>query len=113
MRHNSPDLYGPLTEDNLLQFHTDLAILGADAVSPDGLFTSDMGIARVSRAMIEAARENWLVVDSSKFSAHSFVKFADLSSIQHVVTGQEVSTQDREWVEADGRTLHIVDPESV
>ena len=41
VRHHSPDLSGPLTEENMRQFHTEVAILGADAVTPDGLYTSE------------------------------------------------------------------------
>jgi DeoR/GlpR family transcriptional regulator of sugar metabolism len=107
VRHHSPDLTGPLTEENLRQFQTELAILGADAVSREGLYTSDLGIARISQAMIACARESWLVADSSKFARRSFVKFADWAAISHLVTDEGLSADDAEWV--SGRcTLHRV-----
>jgi len=37
---SSPDLSGPLTEDNLRQFRTRLAILGTDAADASGLYTT-------------------------------------------------------------------------
>jgi DeoR family fructose operon transcriptional repressor len=107
-RHHSPDLSGPLTEENLRQFQTELAILGADAVGPEGLYTSDLGIARISRAMIACAREAWVVVDSSKFARRSFVKFADWPAVTHLVTDEDLPAADREWLGECGCTLHVV-----
>lgn len=106
-RRHSPDLTGPLTEDNLLQFQTELAIVGADAVSREGLYTSDLGIARISRAMITCARETWLVADSSKFSRRSFVKFADWSAITHLVTDEGLAEADREWLSKTPCRVHL------
>ncbi|HEY3376134.1 MAG TPA: DeoR/GlpR family DNA-binding transcription regulator [Armatimonadota bacterium] len=108
VRHHSPDLSGPLTEENLKQFQTELAILGADAVSHEGLYTSDMSIARISQAMMACAREQWLVVDSSKFTRRSFVKFADWSAITHLVTDAGVTASDREWLHACDCEQHFV-----
>lgn len=108
MRHHSPDLSGPLTEKNLRQFQADLAVIGADAVTPEGLYTSDMGIARISGAMIDCAGESWLVTDSSKFSSRSFIKFADWSAITHLVTDAGIKAQDQEWAATAVHELHVV-----
>jgi DeoR/GlpR family transcriptional regulator of sugar metabolism len=106
-RHHSPDLSGPLTEDNLLQFQTEMAIVGADAVGREGLYTSDLGIARISRAMITCARETWLVADNSKFTRRSFVKFADWSAINHLVTDERLAAADREWLSETPCRVHL------
>ena len=108
VRHHSPDLTGPLTEENLQQFQTELAILGADALSREGLYTTDLGIARISQAMIASAREKWLVADSSKFTRRSFVKFADYSAVSHLVTDEGLAESEREWLSACPCTLHLV-----
>jgi DeoR family transcriptional regulator of aga operon len=109
VRHTSPDLTGPLTEENLRQFRTELAILGADALDPDGVYTSDLGIARISRAMLEGARESWLVVDSSKFRRRSFVRFADWRAITHVITDTGLTAADREWLTASVPDVQVVE----
>ncbi|MHB9133456.1 MAG: DeoR/GlpR family DNA-binding transcription regulator [Armatimonadota bacterium] len=97
VRHNSPDLSGSLTEDNLNYLHADAAILGADAVDPRGLYSSDMQVARVSQAMITNSLETWLVVDSSKFARRSFIRFAGWGAIHHLVTDEGISPADYEW----------------
>jgi DeoR family transcriptional regulator, fructose operon transcriptional repressor len=107
VRRDSPDLSGPLTEENLRQFQTELAVLGADAVSRGGLYTSDLGIARISRAMIASARERWVVADSSKFARRAFVKFADWSQVSLLVTDDGLAAADREWVSARSVQVHI------
>ncbi len=107
VRHHSPDLSGPLTEENLRMFKTDIVILGADAVSSDGVFTTDLDIARISRAMISSAQESWLVVDSSKFTRRSFVKFADWKNIANIVTDNGITTSDMAWLNESGCKLHI------
>ncbi len=97
-RRHSPDLAGPLTEDNLRQFRVDVAILGADALDRDGLFTDDPGIARIARAMIACAREVWLAADSSKFGRRAFVKYADWSAVARVVTDSGLPRAWRAWL---------------
>ena len=38
MRKRSPDLSGPLTEENLKRFRVDVAVIGADAVLAASIF---------------------------------------------------------------------------
>ena len=93
VRQNSPDLVGPLTEENLRRFHPDLAVIGADAAGEDGVYTATLEVARITGAMLEQARETWLVADSRKFARRSFVKFADWDRLQHVVTDVGLSAE--------------------
>ena len=99
VRKNSPDLSGSLTEENLLHFRTDIAVLGADGADHDGLYTTDMAIASVSRAIIGGAARAIAVVDSSKFQRRSFVKFSSWSSIECLVTDEGATPADRQWID--------------
>lgn len=108
VRHQSPDLSGPLTEENLRRFRPDLAILGADAVDRRGAYTSDLAVAGISRAMIAGARESWLVADSSKFARRAFVHFAAWDEIARLVTDAGLSEQDREWAAQSVRSLDLI-----
>ncbi|MCX7804465.1 MAG: DeoR/GlpR family DNA-binding transcription regulator [Planctomycetota bacterium] len=107
VRKNSPDLSGPLTEDNLRKFRVSIAVLGADGASPEGVFTLDEGVARVSRAMIAGAEKTILAADSSKFSAAAFVRFAEWSDIDIVVTDEGAPPSVRGWLEKKaGRVIY-------
>jgi DeoR family transcriptional regulator of aga operon len=106
---NSPDLSGSLTVSNLRKFRVQLAILGADALDEQGLYTTDLGTAQVSEAMIEVAEDTMLVADSRKFSRTSFVKFSDWSQVGHLVTDAEVSGKDRAWLEQCVKDVRFAD----
>ncbi len=108
VRSNSPDLSGSLTEDNLRKFRVDLAILGADALDERGLYTTDLGIARVSEAMIDVAEETVLVADSRKLNRTSFVKFADWDVIDHLIVDDGVEGAHRAWLDQCVKQLHYV-----
>lgn len=108
VRRNSPDLSGPLTEENLRQFRVGLAILGADAADRRGAYASDLSVARVSKAMMASADATALVIDSRKFSRSSFVKFANWKGFRHVVTDQGISKKDQRWLKESVQDLRCV-----
>ena len=99
VRGASPDLFGMLTEENLQRFRVDVAILGADAASPEGAFTDDVRVARISQAMAAGGGGAILVVDSSKFRKTSFVRFAAWEDIDCVVTDDGLDAAQRAWLE--------------
>lgn len=109
VRHESPDLTGPLTEGNLRSFRPDLAILGADAVDRGGAYTSHLGLAAISRAMIDGAGETWLVADSSKFARRALVQFAGWDRIDHLVTDAGLGGKNRKWAAKAVSDLRIVE----
>jgi DeoR/GlpR family transcriptional regulator of sugar metabolism len=82
----SPDLTGEMTEENLKRFHVHKAILGADAVSEDGIYSHDTMVARVSRAMVSSGARKVLVADQSKFTKTAFARICGLESIDTLVT---------------------------
>ncbi|MEI6082716.1 MAG: DeoR/GlpR family DNA-binding transcription regulator [Verrucomicrobiota bacterium] len=97
-RKNSPDLTGPLTEDNLRQLRVGLAILGADALDRDGLYTGELAVARISKAMIAAAGRTILVADSTKFQRRAFVRFAGWEQVDTLITDPRLPSADRRWL---------------
>lgn len=97
-RRHEPDLFGELPEENLRRFRVDVAIIGADRVTPDGLFTHDPEVVRVSRAMIRGAARCLLVADSSKFSTPAFHLFSSWDPIDTVVTDSGLPVATRRWV---------------
>ncbi|WP_371156498.1 DeoR/GlpR family DNA-binding transcription regulator [Jannaschia sp. 2305UL9-9] len=73
--------------DYIRQFRPDHAVIGAAAVSEDGvLLDYDMAEVQVCRAMIAHARHVILAVDGSKFSRNAPVCFGTLSDVHTLVT---------------------------
>lgn len=97
-RKGNPDLSGWLTEENLKRFRVNLAVLGSDGLMPDGLFTTDMNVARVSQAIIQGAERIILVADHSKIGKTSFVKFAEWDAVDRLITDSKVSPAARKWL---------------
>ena len=99
VRKRNPDLTGPLTEENLKRFNTHLAVLGADAITPEGAFAADVGVARIARTMMDAAAQSVLVADSGKFSRTGFSNYAALREFGYVVTDEGCPRSVRAWLE--------------
>lgn len=109
IRRNEPNLSGALTEDNLRRFRADLAIVGVDAASPQGMYTTDLEIARVSRTMIETADQAVVVADSSKFERSSFVKYADWKDVHRVITDNKIAETHLGWLREAARDVQLVE----
>jgi DeoR/GlpR family transcriptional regulator of sugar metabolism len=68
LRRGSPDIHGPLTEQNIDQFRTDIAFMGADAIDNSGnTYTNDLRVVSLDQKMAQNAKEVIIVADSSKF----------------------------------------------
>ncbi|MDX2111598.1 MAG: DeoR/GlpR family DNA-binding transcription regulator [Verrucomicrobiota bacterium] len=106
VRKSSPDLTGPITEDALGRFTVDLAILGADAITQEGFYTTDIGVSRISQAMLATARKTYVVADSSKFTRQSFIRFAEWTDIHGVITDDIVPTDCLRWLKKTQVELH-------
>jgi DeoR family fructose operon transcriptional repressor len=107
VRKNDPDLSGVLTEQNLRQFRVDLAVMGADSAAPDGVYTSDLGIARVSQAMIAAAQRRVLALDSTKFARRALYRYAEWPSLECVVTDEGLPPDARQWLTGVTRVEYV------
>jgi DeoR/GlpR family transcriptional regulator of sugar metabolism len=68
LRGGSPDLHGPLTEQNIEMFRADVAFMGADAIDEDGhTYADDLQVVNLDRKMAANAARVIVVADSSKF----------------------------------------------
>lgn len=104
-RKGNPDLTGWLTEENLRRFRVDLAVLGADGADPEGLYTVDEAVGRLSQGMIGCAASTILAADSSKFGKTSFLKYAGWNDIDHVFTDEQMPESDRRWLHRVARNV--------
>lgn len=68
LRGGSPDMHGPLTEQNIEQFKADIAFMGADAIDEKGnTYTSDLQVLNLDRKMAANASQVVVLADHSKF----------------------------------------------
>ncbi|MDR1096695.1 MAG: DeoR/GlpR family DNA-binding transcription regulator [Tannerella sp.] len=85
-------IYGPLAERSIDYYHVNKAFIGADGISlQNGLSSYDEKEAAITRKMMENADEVFLLCDSSKIEKNSYVRFAPLSKVHHLITDKGMS----------------------
>jgi len=94
LQTNVGAVYGPLTEQTLNELHVDAFFLGANAVHPiHGVTTPSLEKAALKKAMIHAANNVYLVVDSTKFDQKSFSKVCDVEAMTKLITDDQVTEE--------------------
>jgi DeoR family transcriptional regulator of aga operon len=87
LRREIPDLFGPLTERNLREFHAHKLFMGCDGLTAEGeVYSSDLHISKIEAGLVDIADRVIVVTDSSKFERKSFARIAGLEDIHTVVT---------------------------
>ena len=87
-------VYGPVTEKNIGMYHADKAFIGADGISlKNGLSSYDEKDAAITLKMMENSNEVFLLCDSSKIEKNSFIKFAPISNIHHLITDNRINPE--------------------
>lgn len=100
---------GPLTEQTLSDLTVQKLFLGTQALDlEDGLTDTTLEIAQVKRAMIKAAKEVYLLADSSKWDHTGFIKVASLDGIDALISDHKFPVSARAAVERLGIRLILV-----
>ena len=87
VRKSDGGIVGEATVDFIKQFKVDYAVIGASAIDEDGtILDYDYREVRVSREIIQHARQTILVADAMKFTRNAPVRIAHLSDIDILVT---------------------------
>ena len=102
LRRSDGGLVGDLTADFMSQFKVDFAVIGASALDEDGdLLDYDLAEIRVSRTILQQARNSFLVTDSSKFARSAPVRLASIKALDIVFTDAplppELTRRCAEW----------------
>jgi DeoR family transcriptional regulator, fructose operon transcriptional repressor len=85
------------------ELHVDVAFLGTNAFSiADGLSTPDDSEAAVKRAMIQAARQCILLADHTKYGRRAVFQYAEMTSIDVLVTDKGMTPREARALEAIG-----------
>ncbi len=80
--------------ETLRNLRVDVAFIATNGVSERGCSTPDTAEAAVKRAMVGAADRVVLLADHTKFGDEHFVRFADLSDLDAVVTDSRTEDAD-------------------
>jgi len=84
-------IYGHSAIQNISQYHANKAFIGADGISLfKGITSYHERSASITLRMAENSDEVFLLCDSSKIEKNSFVKFAPLSIVNHVITDKKL-----------------------
>ncbi len=109
LRPNSLSLVGPITEDQLREFHADLLFLAVDGFDRQvGLTTPNVLESRVNRAMIKASDKMIAVCDSTKFNRRSHSLIAEIGAVHHVITDSGLPPEEAAAIRALGIGLTLV-----
>jgi len=87
LRDRSPDLHGPLTEQNLGMFQADVAFLGAGGIDAEGsIYTDDLRVLTLNRRMVQMSKKVIVLADSGKFGRQAMCKIIGPEEYQVLIT---------------------------
>ena len=89
VRGRDRGIVGEATVDFMRQFRVDIALIGISGIEADGsLRDFDFREVKVTRAIIENAREVWLAADHSKFNRPAMVEVGRVDQLDMLFTDQ-------------------------
>ena len=89
-RKKSNSLVGVTAVENFQIFRADKYFVSADGIDREGLFTSNLEEGQIAKIIMSNAKENIVLIDSSKFDKKGIINFAPLSKIHTLVTDQNI-----------------------
>lgn len=112
LRRDFPGLIGTLAEQILQCIHVDTLFIGCDGARSDqGFYIDDVQHASLVQAMMRAADRVIVIAESTKFSSAAFMRYATISEVHALITDEHLCATDRDSLEAQGVTLHLVHPD--
>lgn len=109
VRHETASVVGPPAEEMLAWFNADKAFFGAAGLTSErGLVDADLREAQVKRAMVKAAGQVNVLLDSSKFGQRAFATFASLAEVDQLFTDEKISAEYLAACQDAGISLTVV-----
>ncbi len=100
---------GPMTVEGLVRLNVDKAFLASNALSRLGGFTTpNLEHAEVKRAMVAAATERIMLMDSSKYGKRAFVHFAALADIETLVTDAGLGAEAVKEIKTGNENVEVI-----
>jgi len=107
-RRKSPDLTGRLTTENLKRFRVDYAVLGADGVNEEGVYTNAVDVGQVCEAVLAAGTKAILLADNSKINRPAFYRYAQVTDFDLIITDEGVTADQRNWLDEAAESVTYV-----
>ncbi len=90
LRSGSPDMHGPLTEENVEKFRGSVAFMGADAIDAAGnVYTNDLRVASLDGKMARHCDKVIVVADSSKLGKKAMCKIFSQDDYNLIITDKQ------------------------
>lgn len=86
VRSGSMTMFGAPGEEFLLGVKADVALMGAHAVTPDGVSEATIEITRIKQLILRAARTTRVLVDHTKLKEPALFRICGLESIDEIIT---------------------------
>jgi DeoR family ulaG and ulaABCDEF operon transcriptional repressor len=103
-------ILSPFAEDGTAHVHARRMFMGAMGISALGIMERDPLIVSSEQRLMRQADELVLLVDATKFRAHSSMILAPLARAARVITDDRIADEDRRTIEGAGVELTVVDP---
>ena len=103
-------ILSPFVEDGTAHVHARRMFMGAMGISALGIMERDPLIVSSEQRLMRQADELVLLVDATKFRAHSSMILAPLTRAARVITDDRITDEDRRTIEGAGVALTVVDP---
>lgn len=102
-RPATESMTGPVTVEQLQQYHVRLAFIGSDGFSCEyGLTTNFVEAAEVTRTMARHCDTTVLVADSEKYGRRGFTRYMALSEVDILITDSGIGSEALEAITACG-----------
>jgi DeoR family glycerol-3-phosphate regulon repressor len=89
VRGRDRGIVGEATVEFIRQFRVDIALIGISGIEADGTLRDfDFREVKVTRAILQSAREVWLAADYSKFNRPAMVEVGRVSQLDMLFTDQ-------------------------
>ncbi len=89
-RKNSFSLVGVFAVDNFSMFRADKYFVSADGINEDGVFTSNLEEGQLAKLIMSNAKENVLLIDSSKFDRMGIINYSSLEKFHTLITDKNL-----------------------
>ena len=100
--------YGSQALNQLQQYHVSKTLLSIDGVNENGVTTIHPEESVVARAMIENAKQNIIIADSSKIGKDGFCNICRLPDVDLLITDRNVNSAELEKIAASGINIQLV-----